>query len=89
MNAAISTFGLDVKPILPFPIFKDVSSYLSKHGFAVLRYHKHYVTGPGQADFQKFYTQLDLPQMLSDAERVLGAVTANAKLDKTRVFLYG
>ena len=89
MNAAISTFGLDAKPVLPFPIFKNISSYLSKNGFAVLRYHKHYVTGPGQADFQKFYTKLDLPQMLSDAERVLETVTANSKLDKTQVFLYG
>ena len=89
MNAAIPTFGLDVEPILPFPIFKDVSSYLSKNGFAVLRYNKHYVMGPGQVDFQKFYTKLDLPQMLSDAERVLETVVTNPKLDKTQVFLYG
>ena len=89
MNAAIPTFGLDVKPILPFPIFKDVSSYLSKNGFAVLRYHKHYVTGPGQVNFQKFYTKLDLPQMLSDAEKVLETVVTNPKIDETQVFLYG
>ena len=89
MNAAISTFGLDAKPILPFPIFKDISSYLSKNGFAVLRYHKHYVMGPGQVDFQKFYTKLDLPQMLNDAEKVLETVAANPKIAKTHVFLYG
>ena len=89
MNAAIFSFGADNQPVLLSSIFGDISDYLSAHGFAVLRYNKHYVTGPGQADFQKFYTRLDLPQMLADAEKVLDAAEANPKVDKQHVFLYG
>lgn len=89
MNAAISSFGADGKPVFLSAIFKQVSSYLSEHGFAVLRYNKHYVTGPGQADFEKFYTQLDLQQMLADAGKVLATAEANPKVDKNHVFLYG
>ena len=89
MNAAIFGFGADNQPVLLSSIFGDISDHLSAHGFAVLRYNKHYVTGPGEADFRKFYTQLDLPQMLADAEKVLDAAEANPKVDKQRVFLYG
>ncbi len=89
MNATIQSFGADGKPVILSSIFKQVSDYLSEHGFAVLRYNKHYVTGPGQADFQKFYTKLDLPQMLTDAGKVLAKAEANPKVDKKQVFLYG
>ena len=89
MNASISSFGADGKPVFLSSIFKQLSDYLSEHGFAVLRYNKHYVTGPGQADFQKFYTQLDLPQMLTDAGKVLAKAEANPKVDKKQIFLYG
>ena len=89
MNATIQSFGADGKPVFLSSIFKQVSDYLSEHGFAVLRYNKHYVTGPGQADFQKFYTQLDLPQMLADARKVVQTAETNPKVDKKHVFLYG
>ncbi len=89
MNAAIFSFGADGQPVLLSSIFKDVSSYLSAHGFAVLRYNKHYVTGPGQADYQSFYTKLDLPQMLADAEKVLATAKANARVDQQQLFLFG
>ncbi len=91
MNATIFTIGAvtNTKPVPLSGIFGNISTYLSSHGFAVLRYNKHYVTGPGQADFQKFYTQLDLPQMLSDAGKILAAAEANPKVDKNHIFLYG
>ncbi len=89
MNASIFSFGADGKPIFLSSIFKQVSSHLSENGFAVLRYNKHYVTGPGQADFEKFYTQLDMQQMLADAGKVLAKAEANPKVKKGQIFLYG
>ena len=35
-------------------IFKDIGEFLPQRGIAVLRYDKHYVTGPCQADEEKF-----------------------------------
>ena len=89
MDATIQSFGADGKPVFLSSIFKQISNYLSENGFAVLRYNKHYVTGPGQADFQKFYTKLDLPQILADAGKVLKKAEANPKVDKKQIFLYG
>ena len=89
MNATIASFGPDGKPVFLSAIFKQISTYLSEHGFAVLRYNKHYVSGPEQVDFQKFYAKLDLPQMLADADKVLARAEANPKVDKKHIFLYG
>jgi dienelactone hydrolase len=85
MNAAICAPGSST-PLSSN--FKTISSDLSSHGFAVLRYDKRYVTGPCQTDYQKFAT-LTLQQMLADAETVLKTVEGNPKVDKSQIFLYG
>jgi uncharacterized protein len=89
MNATIFGFGPDGQPVKLSSIFKDISDDLNLKGFAALRYNKHYVTGPGQFDVQAFYTKLDLNQMLKDAEKVLEAAKANARVDAKRIYLYG
>jgi dienelactone hydrolase len=75
-------------PVALSHIFLDLSNYLSEHGYAVLRYDKHYVTGPCQDDPAKF-AKLDLQQMLKDAEQVLQTAEANPHVDAKHIFLYG
>lgn len=89
MDATVFGFGANGQPLKLSSIFKDLSDFLSAKGFAVLRYNKHYVSGPGQADYRSFYTKLTLQQMLKDAETALGAAKANPKVDKSKIFLYG
>ncbi len=88
MDASICTTGAK-GPMVLSHIFLDIATDLSACGYAVLRYNKHYVTGPCQADYQKFYTKLDLQQMVKDAAQVLSAAQANAKVDAKQLFVYG
>lgn len=69
-------------------IFKDIADYLALHGIATARYNKHYVTGPGQYDKDKFPT-LTLDRMYQDLKAVQAAVSANPKVDPKRVVVYG
>ena len=55
----------------------------------MLRYNKHYVTGPSQFDAQKYYSKLDMNGMLADAEKVLEAAKSNPRVDPKRIYLYG
>jgi len=87
MDAAICAAGPG-SPVLSHN-FLDIANYLTPRGFAVLRYNKHYVTGPCRGAYQAFYTKLTLQQMLSDAERVLGAAEADPHVDAHRIYLYG
>jgi uncharacterized protein len=89
MDASISSFDMLGKPLKLSSIFKDISDTVTPNGFAVLRYNKHYVTGPGQFDTQAFYTKLDLNQMLKDADKVLETAKANARVDAKRIYVYG
>ncbi|CAO5164329.1 AB hydrolase-1 domain-containing protein [Frankia sp. AiPs1] len=71
--------------------FADISAALTARGFAVLRYDKHYVTGPDQATDR--YAGLSLPQMTEDARTVLRTALTDrrtaAHIDSRRVFLFG
>lgn len=70
-------------------IFADLSQSLSRQGIAVLRYNKHYVSGPGKADYQNYYGKADLNTFLKDAEIALSAMKANPRVDPKRIFVYG
>jgi pimeloyl-ACP methyl ester carboxylesterase len=86
MDASICSFGS------PEPLsqnFRLIAEELPKHGFAVLRYNKHYVTGPCEADFLQYYTNVDLPLLLEDASLVLAAAQANELVDSDELYLYG
>lgn len=87
MDAAICAAGPG-SPILSHN-FLDIANYLTPRGFAVLRYNKHYVTGPCRGDAQAFYSKLTLQQMLRDAERVLSAAEVDPHVDPRHIFLYG
>ena len=89
MDATISSFDMLGKPLKLSSIFKDISDTLTPNGFAVLRYNKHYVTGPSQFDAQKYYSKLNMNQMLADAEKVLEAAKSNPRVDAKRIYVYG
>ena len=70
-------------------IFADLASALSARGIAVLRYNKHYVSGPGKVDYEKFYGQADLNTFLKDAQTALNAMKSNPRVDPKRIYVYG
>lgn len=71
--------------------FADIAAALTARGFAVLRYNKHYVTGPEQATDE--YAGLSLQQMTKDARTVLRTALTDPRttphIDSHRVFLFG
>ncbi|WP_405162809.1 alpha/beta hydrolase [Nocardia sp. NBC_01499] len=73
----------------PSHIFLDISNDLTRRGYAVMRYNKRYVRGPGDVDYESYGTKLDLNGMRDDAERVLRAAEQDSHVDPRRVFLYG
>jgi uncharacterized protein len=89
MDATIFGTGADGKPVKLSSIFKDIADAGAAQGLAVLRYNKHYVSGPNQFDAQPFYTKLDLNQMLKDAKKVLEVAKANPRVDAKRIYVYG
>ncbi|KZM70165.1 alpha/beta hydrolase family protein [Nocardia terpenica] len=70
-------------------IFLDIANDLTGRGYAVMRYNKRYVRGPGDVDSASYYTKLDLNGMRDDAEQVLQAAEHDSHVDPHRVFLYG
>jgi pimeloyl-ACP methyl ester carboxylesterase len=86
MDASICSFG-SAEPLSQN--FRLIAEELPRHGFAVLRYNKHYVTGPCQADFMQYYTNVDLPLLLEDAGQVLAAAQANELVNAEQLYLYG
>lgn len=86
MDASICSFG-SVEPLSQN--FRRIADELPQHGFAVLRYNKHYVTGPCQADYMQYYTKVDLPLLLADANLVLATAQATDLVDPAQLYLYG
>ncbi|GAA5532404.1 alpha/beta hydrolase family protein [Deinococcus aluminii] len=70
-------------------IFKDLADAFATQGIATLRYNKHYVSGPGQVDYQSFYTKADLNLFLKDAEVAFRGVEQNPRVDPKKIFVYG
>lgn len=73
-------------------IFRDIADALTLDGYAVVRYNKHYVTGPNDQNSAAVYQQyntLTLQQLVSDATAVYQAALRNPKVDAKRVSLYG
>ncbi|NDJ62302.1 MAG: alpha/beta hydrolase [Chloroflexi bacterium] len=79
-------FGLDGGILST--IFRDIGYYLPTQGYAVIRYNKHYVDGPGQFDFQAF-TGLRPPQLVTDASSVLDVALELAPVDPEQIYIYG
>ncbi|MGI8691116.1 MAG: hypothetical protein ACR2M3_21250 [Thermomicrobiales bacterium] len=73
-------------------IFRDIADALTLDGYAVVRYNKHYVTGPNDQSSATVYQQyntLTLQRLLSDATTVYQAALRNPRVDTKRVVLYG
>ncbi len=69
-------------------IFRDIANDLPQHGYAVVRYNKHYVTAANQVNWAKF-TALDMNQMLTDAGKVVSAIQSNPLVDAKQLYVYG
>lgn len=73
-------------------IFRDIADYLTANGYAVVRYNKHYITGPGDQlnpnVAAQFYT-LPQKQLITDADKVYQTARTNAHVDPKRMILYG
>jgi pimeloyl-ACP methyl ester carboxylesterase len=83
LNATITTFSGQTLS----GIFGQIADYLSAQGYAVLRYNKHYVTGPGKADPRWFTAGLDT--FARDAETALRRLQASPHVDPHRISVYG
>ncbi len=83
MNATITDVG-KVKS----QIFAQLSEKLSSSGFAVLRYNKRFVSGPGLVDAANFY-RLKLQDFRDDAKTVLEYAKTQRLVDAKRLFVYG
>lgn len=83
----------DMDVTLPGPegtsrLFYTISEVLAARGFAVVRYHKRFVKGPGRFDARYWREQSTLT-FLSDAGKVLDAALLHAACDRERIFVFG
>ena len=69
-------------------ILKDIAEHLSANGYAVLRYHKRYVSGPMQVEMER-YAQLSLADLVDDAEAALEVLASHPAVDSERLFVFG
>ena len=83
----------DMDVTLPGPgggakVFKTIADVLAARGFAVVRYHKRFVKGPGRFD-ARFWREQSTFTFTTDAGKVLDAALCLPGCDPRRVFLYG
>jgi hypothetical protein len=83
----------DMDVTLPGPdgtvrLFAQIADTLAARGFAVARYNKRFVTGPGKFD-ARFWREQSTLTFTKDAGKVLDAVLAIPVCDPARVVLYG
>jgi uncharacterized protein len=69
-------------------IFADLARFLSARGYAVVRYDKRYVNGPGSFDQARF-ASLTQQEQVADVDSVVRAARLNPHIDPDRVFVYG
>ncbi|MCB9673763.1 MAG: alpha/beta fold hydrolase [Alphaproteobacteria bacterium] len=76
-------------PVGTTRLFADLSNALSARGFAVIRYDKRHVTGPGKFDLPAFIGDQSTFTFEEDAKRVLDALSTHPRVDPNRIFVYG
>lgn len=69
--------------------FADIAEFLSASGYAVLRYNKRYVNGPGDGDYLRYSTQVTLQTMADDVRTVIEFAKGHPAVDSSRLYLYG
>lgn len=75
-------------PAGPTKLFGIIADVLAARGFAVVRYHKRFVKGPGKFD-ARFWREQSTVTFTADAGKVLDAACALPGCDPERVFLHG
>ena len=80
--------GAKGQPNGPTKLFLQIADTLAARGCAVVRYHKHFVKGPGRFD-ARFWREQSTRLFTADAGKVLDAALGMAPCDRQRVFLYG
>jgi uncharacterized protein len=83
----------DMDVTLPGPnggtkLFAAIANVVASRGFAVVRYHKRFVKGPGRFD-ARFWREQSTIAFAADARRVLDTALAMPPCDRDRVFLWG
>lgn len=73
----------------PTRLFADIAETLTARGFAVARYHKRHVTGPGTFDLPAFIGDQSTLTFRDDAAKVLTAIEAHPRVDGEKLFVYG
>lgn len=76
-------------PSVRSAIFADIAETLSKAGFAVARFNKRYVQGPGDADVTAYMANVTMHTLAADVETVVEHVQTHSLVDNDRIFLYG
>lgn len=69
-------------------LFALLADTFAARGFAVVRYHKRFVRGPGDFD-ARFWREQSTPQLVADANTVLQQALAMAPCDRERLFVHG
>ncbi len=69
--------------------FRDIAEYLAPRGYAVLRFNKHYVSGPTEVDWERYSANVTLQQLLTDAEQVLTVAKSDPHVDGEHIFILG
>lgn len=83
----------DMDVTLPGPdgttkLFATIADVLAARGFAVVRYHKRFVKGPGKFD-ARFWKEQSTVVFTQDAGKVLDAALAMPACDRSRIVLHG
>jgi len=69
-------------------LFALLADTFAARGFAVVRYHKRFVRGPGDFD-ARFWREQSTPQFVADANQVLQQALTLAPCDRERLFVHG
>lgn len=69
-------------------LFATLADALAERGFAVVRFHKRFVTGPGKFD-ARFWREQDTRTFTTDAGKVLDAALAMRPCDRERIAIHG
>ncbi len=72
----------------PTKMFASIADTVAARGFAVVRYHKRFVKGPGRFD-ARFWREQSTPVFAADAGRVLDSLAALPMCDRSRMFVWG
>lgn len=88
MDASITTYwGGQAK--FHSAIFKQIAEHLPTQGVAVLRYNKHYVSGPASIDYTAYQNKLTLERLVVDVGVAVEFLRQHSAIDPDQIYLLG